>query len=147
MAANLKSSGDDEMISGINVTPLVDVVLVLLVIFMITAPMMYQSALKVNLPAAKSSERVERVTLRLTLGKDGRLAAGNRLITNDQLAEVVKEALKKDAQADAVISADSGTEHGAVVSLIDSVRTAGITKFAISVKATALADAKRSVAK
>jgi biopolymer transport protein ExbD len=50
---------DDDVISGINITPLVDVVLVLLIIFMITAPVIYQSAIKVKLPQAKSGEDLE----------------------------------------------------------------------------------------
>lgn len=139
MGSQIRS--DDEMISAINVTPLVDVVLVLLVTFMITAPIMYQSAFKVNLPSAKSTAKVDRVTLRFALSKDGKLASGNRVITRDEVASVVKGALAKDPQADAVVSADTQVEHGAVVSLIDSIRGSGITKFSISVR-TAATEAK-----
>src|SRR3954463_5329180 len=66
---------DDDFISGINVTPLVDVVLVLLVIFLITAPVIYQSAIKVQLPKAQTGEEKGAPSaFQFTLGKDGAIA-------------------------------------------------------------------------
>src|ERR1700757_1089270 len=67
-------SGDEAFISGINVTPLVDVVLVLLIIFLITAPVIYQSAIKVQLPRAQTGEETRKSPLDFTISKDGQLS-------------------------------------------------------------------------
>ena len=132
MAAKL-SSDSDEMITGINVTPLVDVVLVLLVIFMITAPALYQAAIQVELPKASSGEKTEHITLRFTLLKDGVIALGNERINRDQVVEVVKRSIQTDATANAVIAAEASLSHGEVIGFIDLLKTNGLSRFAIGV--------------
>src|ERR1700746_170275 len=90
MAAPL-DDGDD-VISGINVTPLVDVVLVLLIIFLITAPALYQSAIKVQLPKAKSGEEANQSPLSFTLLKDGTLLWGKEKLGWDALSKRLTQA-------------------------------------------------------
>lgn len=131
--AGMQSNNSDDMITGINVTPLVDVVLVLLVIFMITAPAIYQSALKVELPKAVSGEKTEHVTLRFSVSKDGRISLDNEIITAEQITDIVKKAIEKDPSANAIVSADSSVQHGAVVGVIDLVKVGGINKISIGV--------------
>src|SRR6476659_6646273 len=80
MAGGFGSTSEDDVISGINVTPLVDVVLVLLIIFMITAPVLYQSAIKVQLPKAKTGEQSNKSPLSFSISKEGSLAWGKEKI-------------------------------------------------------------------
>jgi len=131
-------SGDDEVISGINVTPLVDVVLVLLIIFMITAPAIYQSAIKVQLPKAKSGEQAEqKAPLSFTLGKSGELHWGKEQIDWTTLGQRLAELGGKASEETAIISADESTPHGTVIRLMDALRQAGLTRFALNVEAPA----------
>lgn len=130
MAANLNGS-DEEMITGINVTPLVDVTLVLLIIFMITAPAIYQSGIKVELPKAASGSKVERMTLKLTLTANGEMRLEDQVITLADLGKRAAEALKKDPEANAIIAADRSLTHGQVIEVIDTLKSAGISRIAL----------------
>lgn len=125
---------NDEMITGINVTPLVDVVLVLLIIFMITAPAIYQAGIKVELPKAASGEKVERVTLRFSLMPNGEIRLGSDPVQLARVPSIVEDALKKDPQATAVVAADRNLAHGTVIELIDSLKSSGLTKIALGVQ-------------
>lgn len=127
-------SGDEEIISGINVTPLVDVVLVLLVIFLMTAPVIYQSAIKVQLPKAKSGEATQKSQLRFSLSREGEVAWGDDKLTWEALGKKLATLGPESGQETAWISADEATSHGLVVKLMDALRTAGITKFALNVQ-------------
>jgi biopolymer transport protein ExbD len=123
--------GDEDAISGINVTPLVDVVLVLLVIFLMTAPVIYQSAIKVELPKARSGEAAQKSPLNLTLTKAGDLLWGEEQITWEILTTRLKTV---NPEEPALISADQATAHGLVVKLMDTLRQNGVTKFALNVE-------------
>jgi biopolymer transport protein ExbD len=126
-------SSDDDLIAGINVTPLVDVVLVLLVIFLITAPVIYQSAIQVQLPKAKSGEQTEKSPLSFTISKDGTVSWGAQPVNWADLPGRLAEAARKDPEQTAVISADEATPHGQVVKLMDALRQAGLLRFALNV--------------
>lgn len=124
------STSDESEISGINVTPLVDVVLVLLVIFMITAPTLYQNALKVNLPEAKTGEDQSKSTLQIAVDKDGNITVSGKKFTLDELANNVRETHSTSA----IVLADKKVEHGKVISIIDSLKTCGVQKFSFGVE-------------
>ena len=137
-------SSDDDLIGGINVTPLVDVVLVLLIIFMITAPAIYQSAIKVDLPKARSGETTEASPLQFALSADGTLNWNRQPQAweglEDRLRAKKSELEAKgssELQQTAAISADQKTPHGTVVRLMDALRQAGFTRFALNVDAEA----------
>lgn len=134
MASQLNDS--DEEISGINVTPLVDVMLVLLVIFMIAAPAIYQSAIQVQLPrAASASEQAEKMkSLDFTIKKDGALYWGKDLITWEDLDSKLKSIAATIADKTAIISADENTPHGTVVRLMDVLRQTGLTRIGLNVE-------------
>jgi biopolymer transport protein ExbD len=125
---------EDDVISGINVTPLVDVVLVLLIIFLITAPVIYQSAIKVKLPNAKTGETAEKSPLEFTLSKDGALSLGKETMDWAQLGPRLATLGPNASEQTAVISADEATPHGTVVRLMDALRQAGINRFALNVE-------------
>jgi biopolymer transport protein ExbD len=132
MAGGFQS--DDDVIAGINVTPLVDVVLVLLVIFMITAPIIYQSAIKVKLPQAKSGEDVQKSPLSFTLTQAGELTLGQEKLDWNTLGARVATLGPAVSEETAVISADENTAHGTVIRLMDILRQAGVTRFALNVQ-------------
>lgn len=132
MASQL-SSDSDEMITGINVTPLVDVVLVLLVIFMITAPVIYQATIKVDLPKAVSGENTKHITLKFTLTKSGKVLLGNDEVGKDKVSAIVQKALQEDPTANAVLAADKTLTHGDVIEFIDVLKSAGLQRFGIAV--------------
>lgn len=134
----MSSSNDsDDMIVGINVTPLVDVVLVLLVIFMLAAPVIYQAAIKVDLPKAVSGENAEHITLRFTATKDGSTMLDKEKVSDERIAQIIKESLEKDPTTSAVVAADKECSHGQVIALIDVLKTNGISKIALGVDSSA----------
>lgn len=142
MASTLGDGDEDEIISEINVTPLVDIVLVLLIIFMVTATYIVRETIEVNLPeAANAGESVE-TTLALVLDAEGRLYVNGVETTEEGLAEVVP-ALKAEAEANgeklqAIIAADKDATHGAVVHIIDLVKGLGVHRFAINIEREAI---------
>lgn len=129
-------STDSELpaISEINVTPFVDVVLVLLVIFMVTAPMLVREQMNVNLPKAESGEKSASEQIAIVLDKEGVIHIQKKLVTYDQIENEIKTLLKSSANAQAVISADQDAKHGDVVRLMDLVKKAGLTRFAIQIE-------------
>lgn len=137
MAGSFGSSSDDDVISGINITPLVDVVLVLLIIFMITAPVIYQKAISVQLPQAKSGEQADQSPINLSVSKDGALHWDSEAVSWETLSErllALNAGMKdKNAELTAIINADEAASHGTVVKLMDTLRAAGLTRFALSV--------------
>jgi len=134
MAGNFANSSDDDLISGINITPLVDVVLVLLIIFLITAPVLYQSAIKVQLPQAKSGDQANKSPLQFTLTKTGELLWGKDQIDWPTFHQRLTAMGEQASQETAIISADQATPHGIVIKLMDGLRQAGLTRFALNVE-------------
>jgi biopolymer transport protein ExbD len=132
--AGFSSSGDDDLISGINVTPLVDVVLVLLIIFLITAPALYQSAIKVQLPKAKSGDESPKAPLNFVITRDGKLMLDKNEIPWDSIPARVNALGAQAAEQTVLISADTATPHGTVIRLMDLLRQGGLTRFGLSVE-------------
>jgi biopolymer transport protein ExbD len=133
MAATSESN-DDEMISGINVTPLVDVTLVLLIIFMVTATYIVRQSLEVTLPRAAHGGETVGTTLMLVVRADGTVFLDGAQVGDAKLRELAAAAHAKDPDAKALVAADKDSRHGAVVHLIDLVKGAGITKFALNIE-------------
>lgn len=130
---------EDETISGINVTPLVDVTLVLLIIFMVTATYIVKETIEVELPRAASGGETVGTTLALVLDKDGTLFLDGQPVTREAARVAVREAVARDKDAKAIIGADRSLSHGEVVEVIDLVKTEGLTKFAIHIEKDAAA--------
>lgn len=120
-----------EMISGINVTPLVDVVLVLLIVLMVTASYTVSKALPMNLPKASTGES-ENHPMAISVDEQGKLFLDGSSISRADL-QVAVRGRKEAGDVSALIAADGMTEHRSVVKVIDLLRTEGVTKFAINV--------------
>lgn len=133
---------DDDEITGINVTPLVDVMLVLLIIFMVTSNYIVNKTINVKLPKAETGEnKVTTLDMGFSLDSSSQLYLDGKVITFEEIPLLIKEFKKRGAAENkttqALISADEKTPHGAVVKLIDSIRKNGITDFAINVEGNA----------
>jgi biopolymer transport protein ExbD len=128
---------DDEggrMITDINVTPLVDIVLVLLIIFMVTTTYIVNPSIKVDLPKAASGSDQTRTSLALTLTKEGSLYLNGERSDDAGVVRYIAAELPKNADLQAIIAADRIVPHGSVVHVIDLVKRAGVRKFAINVE-------------
>jgi biopolymer transport protein ExbD len=136
--AGTGSTWDDDdsgrMITDINVTPLVDITLVLLIIFMVTTTYIVSPSIKVDLPKAASGTEQERTTLALTLDKAGVLHLNGQRTDEAAVARYIKETLPKNPELQAVIDADKAVPHGQFVRIVDLVKSSGLTKFAIAVE-------------
>lgn len=126
--------GDDEMISGINVTPLVDITLVLLIIFMVTATYIVREAIEVDLPRAAHAGEATGATLAVVVTKDGSIYLDGVRRSEQELRARTREAVNRDREARAIISADKASLHGAVIHVIDLVKGEGVSRFAINIE-------------
>ena len=120
-------------ITGINVTPLVDVTLVILIIFMATAPMIARRALKLDLPKAAQNEKTAADALPIALDLAHRLTLSGKPVTAEQLARALGAAVALNPGQAVTVAADRALAYGEVASLLDSVRTAGVRKVGLEV--------------
>jgi biopolymer transport protein ExbD len=122
----------DEEISGINVTPLVDVTLVLLIIFMVTAKLIAGQGIPLDLPKAKTAGATQTV-LNVSIDAQGGILANGSKVDNDaELKSRAGKALQENPELRTVISASESASHGKVMHVLDTVRDAGITRVAFA---------------
>lgn len=141
--AGSSSSSDDGIISGINVTPLVDVMLCLLVIFMVTTSYVVADSIKMDLPEASTGGSTEPTTLMIAYSvnaetNERQLRLNGEEKTEEDIRAFIKALSpekKKDVQA--VIAADKVASHGEVIHLIDLVKQEGVLKFALNIQSPA----------
>ncbi len=124
---------EDEIITNLNVVPLVDIVLVLLIIFMLTANIIAAQSIQVELPEASTGEGSEPTVVALTLTGDGDLYLNGNPTDTEGLKAYLPGVVKDDPEVQAIIAADKSVPHGRVISLIDLIRTQGIYKFALNI--------------
>jgi biopolymer transport protein ExbD len=137
MAGTLAGGGGRRggVISAINVTPLVDVVLVLLIILMVSSTYIVAQTLKVQLPKTSSSDGTAEKPTTVMVLKDGRLMLNDKPSDEAQVREALVAAVQANADMNLLISADRDTPHGSVVHIIDLAKIVGVTHFAINVQA------------
>jgi len=123
----------DEAITGINVTPLVDVTLVLLIIFMVTAKIIVSQSIPLDLP--KAAKGVELQTIfSIVLAANGSTQVDSAPVTNDDaIFQLAKDAHAKNNELRAVIKADSSVPHGRVIHVLDLLKQADVAKIAFGV--------------
>ncbi len=134
MAFSTRSNASKDLyqpLAEINVTPLVDVMLVLLIIFMITAPLLAKGV-KVNLPQAKAAVPLnQKEPIMVSVGKDGKLSLGVDEITPEALIDGVRAMMGDDTSRVVHIRGDTEAVYGQVVAVMDKLATNGITHIAI----------------
>jgi biopolymer transport protein ExbD len=131
MAGN-KIGGDDEPIVDINITPFVDVVLVLLVIFMVTAHFIVNKGMKLELPKAATAEQLQnQKTFNISIHKNGEIMLDGKLVDIEQLKDSARVAKTNKLKIVAMISADKSTVYNSVVIVMDSLRSEGVSDFAL----------------
>jgi biopolymer transport protein ExbD len=133
MAGTMSAGGRVKTISAINITPLVDVVLVLLVVLMVASTYIVAQTLKVQLPKARISDGTAEKPTTVQILKTGEFRLNEQPIDEKGLDEKLKAAAVADADMSLVVSADKEAQHGMVVHVMDIAKVAGITKFAINV--------------
>ena len=131
------ASSSDESITGINVTPLVDVVLVLLVVLMVTATYLASRSIPVDLPSGKTGEATA-APLTVSLTNSGALYIDGVPSSEQQLRERLIAARQADPDVRAVIAADGAVPHRRVIGVIDLLRQERVERFAINVDADEL---------
>jgi biopolymer transport protein ExbD len=118
----------------INITPFVDVVLVLLVIFMVTAPMMMKDVIGLKLPKASVADAQTQGPISISVTNSGQFLLAGELIDAGSLRAKIAEEVKKNAQVQSIISADGDAKHSDVVRALDILKSEGVENFAIQVE-------------
>jgi biopolymer transport protein ExbD len=128
---------DDGPIASINIIPFVDIVLVLLVIFMLTSAAIVRATMKVDLPKAATGGQAVASTVNLVVTRDGTILLNGAPSTLEGATSFVRGEVARDAKLQAVIAGDQGVPYGQVMTLVDRVKQAGVSAFALDVERAA----------
>jgi len=125
-----------ELITKINVTPIIDVALVLVIILLVTAPMLSVADLPVNLPEARTREAENERNVSITIGTDGEMAVDQLRVDPTQLRVALAQRLSQPGDGDVlvVVRADSGTSFRVVRQTLSDARAAGAKRIAIAIR-------------
>jgi biopolymer transport protein ExbD len=128
------SQDTDDAITGINVTPLVDVTLVLLIIFMVTTKIVMNQTVPLDLPKAATGTSDVQVVFSIVLAADGRAMVDTKQIPNDDaILQLARDAASAHPDLRAVIKADAAVTHGRVIHVLDLLKQAKVNKIAFGV--------------
>lgn len=124
------------LVARINVTPIIDVALVLVIILLITAPMITALSMEIDLPKARTRSVEDEVRLSITLGREGEIAVDDELVAPDDLqwALVKKISEASDENILVIVRADAATPHGTVKEIINDARAAGAKRIAVATR-------------
>jgi biopolymer transport protein ExbD len=133
------SSGEGELFADINITPLTDIFLVLLIIFMVTSSVMAtdgaRAGVRVNLPKGATKEistNARDITVAITT--DGKMVVDGKELSAEALRSKFEDAKKRDADTQVVVQADEATHHGRVVAVMELAKAAGLRRLAIATR-------------
>lgn len=132
MGWNFRNAHNDKLFSEINITPLTDVMLVLLVIFMVTTPLIMAESLKVNLPRAVTAGAEPGTGVTVTISEDGMISVNGKMVSREALRTAIKEEVSKAKDKTVVLKADAGVRHGLVVEVLDTARLSGAGRLSIA---------------
>ncbi len=130
MAFTTNSGRTQSSLADINITPLVDVVLVLLVIFMITAPVL-QSGIEVNIPKTRTVKEIMEQRLVVTIDRDQNVFLGDKPVNVHDLGQRLRDASGDSGKKVIYLRADVRVPFGAFASVMDAVKQAGITNISV----------------
>ena len=122
-----------KVVAEINITPFTDVILVLLIIFMITTPMLMQPGIKVNLPKTETTDVEDTKNIEILISKDGYVYMEGKQIHETNVEETVKYLVASSPNRPVVIKGDKDVKYDAVMQIMDKAKKAGATKFALAV--------------
>jgi len=128
------TANDQPAITGINVTPLVDIILVVLITFMATAPLIDNRAMKVDLPKAAQHERAATEALQVVYNAQREISLSGQRMTQEQLGVALRALVARSADLRVALRADRNLPYGDIVQLLDVVRGAGVHKIGLEVK-------------
>jgi biopolymer transport protein ExbD len=137
------NEGDEGVFAEINITPLTDIFLVLLIIFMVTSSVIVQqgpgggakAGLKVNLPKGGAADVTARTTdLSVAVLADGRFVLAGNIVSEEELRRTFDDAKLKDPDTVVIVQADEGVSHGTVVQVMELAKKAGLGQLAIGVR-------------
>jgi len=132
-----KPEDDEPMVTGINVTPLVDVCLVLVIIFMVTAPLLSEPVFKVNLPTARTQEGEEKEKIVVSLAKDSRYAVNQKEFSaKDGFYAELEDVIRKSNLKLVVIKADQEAGYGLLTDVMQRSKEAGASSITIATEQT-----------
>lgn len=140
---NRDDEGDEGVFAEINITPLTDIFLVLLIIFMVTSTVIVQqgpgggakAGLKVNLPKGGATDVTARATdLSVAVLADGRYVLSGNVVTSDELKTAFDKARTENPETLVIVQADEGVPHGTVVQVMELAKKAGLAQLAIGVR-------------
>lgn len=127
-----KTSASDETISDINIVPLVDIILVVLIIFMVTAPALMKPSIQVDLPEAASADASEPTFLQVVITQEGRILVNNQEVEEAQAREIAQTEVQKNPNVQAIVSGDQEAPYGAIIKVMDWLKSEGVKDFAVS---------------
>ena len=132
MAARL-GGDNDEAISEINIVPFVDIILVVLIIFMVTTPIIMKPSINVNLPKAGSGDETTPSEFAVAIQVNGEMSLNGKPTDVAALTTFSAQLSKEKPDVQAIISADKDVSHGRVVEVIDAIKSGGTKRFAITI--------------
>jgi biopolymer transport protein ExbD len=127
---------DDDIIAGINITPMVDIMLVLLIIFMLTASVIEDKSIRVELPEAQTASKTDESPLGVTIDADGNWYLNGEPTTEEQLRLVIRAEKAADKDVQVIIDADHRVPYGTVVLVIDLAKQEGVVRYALNTDPT-----------
>ncbi len=125
---------DDDLISDINIVPFVDILLVILIIFMVTAPVVMRPSLKIQLPEASSGDKTEYTPFQLSVSSKEQITLNGEPIQFENLKLLAQDFIAKNPAGQAVISADEAVPHGDVIAILDQIKLGGVKKLGLSIR-------------
>lgn len=127
-------SQDDEPIAAINIVPLVDIILVVLIIFMVTAPLVLKPTIDINLPKAASGDESPASPLNIAVSREGQLSLNGQPSTVQELTALASRLAAEKPDTAAILQADKSVTLERLTEIIDLVKTAGIKRVAFSIE-------------
>ncbi len=124
---------DEDIVADINMTPLIDVMLVLLIIFMVSSTAALESGMDIELPkTALTNEKKEAEILVISLGKDGKVAVQGKAVVQEEITRKIASELKNLKTDSVILEGDTAANLGRAVELMDMAKVAGAKNFSIA---------------
>lgn len=127
-----KAGGSSETISEINMVPLIDIILVVLIIFMVTAPAMIKPSIEVDLPEAASADETTPSLLNVAISREGLVMLNNEEVDEEEAKRIAKEEFERNAEVQAVVVADRDLPYWQIIQVMDWLKSTGIKNFAVT---------------